>query len=350
MKTWKINDYDYFFSRILKTTKKDLNNSIQYEKDNYYEHRYEIDKKNGKRNVVAIDKSLCFYKIQKNLANNFLNNILLADNVYGFIKGYSYLDYLIKHKSFSKDKNYLRLDIKNFFGSITDYLVKDVLEYYIEINNNLTEENKEEILDLMLQIIFYQSEVIQGAVTSPVISNIIFRQLDLRIQKYCNKLDVLYTRYADDMLFSSNNKKVHSKSFLERIQEIINSKGFKLNYSKTIRTKGEISLNGYVVGRDIRISRKKLEDISRILFTIEKLNINKNPMFIKKLNAEIKNQVDSPKRLFSNKNTLINYLAGQRSFLISVYKKSEDKNFQDKLGKILKRIENRILDIYKTME
>ena len=40
-----------------------------------------------------------------------------------------------------------------------------------------------------------------GFPSSPVISNIIFRKIDILIQKYCENKKIIYTRYADDMLF-----------------------------------------------------------------------------------------------------------------------------------------------------
>ena len=348
MNTWNIIDFDYFIKRILKSTEKDIDESLSEEnKDIYYKDFFDLQKKNGVRRIYAINHYSNLYVLQKNLTNNFLNNILIADNVYGFVKNCSYVDYLRRHKSFLGNRNYIRLDIKSFFDSISFSLIKDVLEHYIQINEVLTQEKQTQILNYLLEIILYKEKVIQGAVTSPVISNIVFRQLDLRIQKYCNKLDIIYTRYADDLLFSSSNNKVHSKLFLERIAEIIGSKGFTLNYSKIVRGKNEISLNGYVVGKDIRISRKKLIEISRVLFILESLDTIKDESYLVKLNNRIKEET-SEKNKFYNNNALINYLAGQRAFIISVVKNTQDLKFKRKTDSLLSRIENNILNIYKT--
>ena len=88
------------------------------------------------------------------------------------------------------------------------------------------------------------NHAIQGAITSPAISNIIFRSLDIRIEKYCEKIGVHYTRYADDMLFSSESSYIHSYKFTNAIQAIISDKGFYLNRKKTLKCENEISLNG----------------------------------------------------------------------------------------------------------
>lgn len=348
MNIWKITDYDLFLNTVLKSTENEIENALSKdEKKKYYRSYYEINKKKGKRRIYAVNKGVILYKLQKNLAENFLNNIIIADDVYGFIKGYSYLDYLKRHISFSGNKNYIRLDIKNFFGSIKEELIRDVLSYYIETNGTLTESKKEKLLTYIVEIILYNNQVAQGAITSPVISNIVFRKLDLRIQKYCDKLEIVYTRYADDMLFSAYNNKVYSKFFLQRIAEIIGSKGFNLNFSKIVRMKKEISLNGYVVGTDIRLSRRKIEDISRILFTLETFKAKKEALDLKRLNKRIREEKKEDGDKFSNHEELINYLAGQRSFIISVLQKTEDEKFKRKADKLLTRIEENILYIYK---
>ena len=101
MNTWKITNYDYFFKIILKCTEEETKEALSIEeKDNYYKDYFEISKKNGKRLIYSINKTSKLYTLQRNLADNFLSNIMLADDVYGFVKGYSYLDYLKKHTSF----------------------------------------------------------------------------------------------------------------------------------------------------------------------------------------------------------------------------------------------------------
>ena len=59
--------------------------------------------------------------------------------------------------------------------------------------------------------------------------------------------------------------KFYTKSFSKGIEKIVGSKEFKINYSKTKRTKGYISLNGFVIDDNIRLSRK-LEGINRVIF------------------------------------------------------------------------------------
>nr|WED67838.1 reverse transcriptase domain-containing protein [Pectobacterium colocasium] len=88
-----------------------------------------------------------------------------------------------------------------------------------------------------------------GFPTSPFISNIIFRKLDIVIKNLCDKRGITYTRYADDMLFSSSGKDklLGSEYFDNEISSIVNMAGLSLNTHKKIFKKGIVSLNGYVI-------------------------------------------------------------------------------------------------------
>lgn len=346
MKNWKIDNYQTFFDNIIKVSEEKLRTSIhQDEKNNYYAEYYEIPKKLGNRKIYCVNKKSLLYDIQRQLSKNFLINIMISDSAYGFRKGYSYIDFLIPHVSFYKDKFYLRLDIENFFGSINISFLEEVLSYYFEVNEKLSEQQKKILLKYTLDIITYENKLVQGAVTSPVVSNIVFRQLDIRIDKYCRKLGIEYSRYVDDLLFSSQSKKVQSKAFLERIQQIVGSKGFKINHSKTIRAEGELSLNGYVIDQSVRLSRKKLENLSRVLFFIERNDWENSKNDFQNLNNKMKLDLGHTNIEFSGKYSLVNYLAGNRAFIISIIKHSDNEKFLSKSKKIIGRIEKLILKI-----
>lgn len=347
MRKWEITSYEGFFSEILHIEKEHLDELIKNkESKNLYLSYYEKSKKHGSRKIYIINNKSEFYDLQENLMKNFLGNILISDSAYGFVRGKNYLDFLEPHLAFNKDKNYLRLDIKDFFGSITKELLEEVLDYYFK-EEKIDSSQKTEIIKYIIEIITYENKIIQGALTSPIISNIIFRQLDIRIERYCSKLDIEYSRYADDLLFSSENNKVHSKDFVERIQEIINSKNFKINYSKTIRAKKDLSINGYVLNKSIRLSRKKLDNISTLLFILENMKFKNIESDIKTINRKIKELSNKKSITFNNEYSLLNKINGIRSFIISVLKYSNDEKFIKKAEKLINRIEKIILKISK---
>ena len=75
----------------------------------------------------------------------------------------------------------------------------------------------------------------QGAPTSPIISNLIFNIVDIRILRLTKKYKLDYTRYADDLSFSTNNRIFEEKyiHFLEELTNLLENSGFKINKEKT---------------------------------------------------------------------------------------------------------------------
>lgn len=149
-------------------------NEDEYRTHNFFES---IDKV---REICAIDKSCELYRIQRNLKRNFLDNIMISDIAYGFRKKSDYFDFLECHKSFYGSSNYLRIDISDFFGTISRGLLEETFEYYVICSSK---EEKEKIIESLLEILLYNGKLIQGTPLAPAVSNIIFRSIDIRIEK-----------------------------------------------------------------------------------------------------------------------------------------------------------------------
>lgn len=341
-KLWKIDNKENFYNSILRSSKEDVYKSFsKNEKKDYYGNSYEKKKKRGVRTIYNVSWAYSLFSLQKNICTNFLNNILISDIAYGFVKGKNYFDYMFPHIDFYKKNYYLRLDISDFFGSISYENIRKTMSYYV--SDELKASEKREILYVICEILTYQGSVPQGTPSAPVISNIIFRELDIRIQKYCQRFDVIYTRYADDLLFSSSKKIVHGISFTKGIEKIINSRSFRINHDKTIRSKNSISLSGYVIDDDIRLSRKKLKKLNCVIFFLEKKKFSNNEMWYRELNNEInKCEKEKSGNQLDGKYILVNYLAGNRAFLISSLKYSENMRYRNRCIRMVSRIEKQI--------
>ena len=151
-----------------------------------------IPKKRGMRQIIALPKNSELRRMQKLLLDKFFANYSLPIPAKGFAKQESYKNYLMPHMG----ANYfLRIDISNFFNSIkfehVEELLKDLFVF-------MDKDEKSKLIDLIWDIVSYNDSIPQGGVTSPIISNLIFRKLDQRILKYCQLFDIEYTRYADD--------------------------------------------------------------------------------------------------------------------------------------------------------
>lgn len=240
--------------------------------------------------------------INKGIARVIFSQVQINSSACGFVKGKSYYDFLSPHIT---GYYFLRLDIKKFFHNIDIRHVESLLdsifskdkEGYIfspydialsAVTHKVTKKcEDEELRDKSILPIGFNS--------SPIISNIIFRKVDILIQKYCENKRIEYSRYADDMLFSSlDNKFVHSEQFEKEISIFISTLSLRLNNRKRKACENTISLNGYVIQNEkpkklsffnvhksepvgaIRLSNKKLVVVNKMLFLLR----NENPPHI----------------------------------------------------------------------
>lgn len=151
---------------------------------------------------------------------------ILAKVSNGFLKGKG----IITNAYIHRNKRYiLNLDIEDFFPSFHFGRVRG----YFEKNKYFNLNNK--IATILAQLTCFNGALPQGAPTSPIITNLICNILDIRILKICKKYKVDYTRYADDLSFSTNRKDFLSikDGFIEEIEKEINDFGLKINNQKT---------------------------------------------------------------------------------------------------------------------
>ncbi|MEC7692247.1 MAG: reverse transcriptase domain-containing protein, partial [Pseudomonadota bacterium] len=171
-----------------------------------------------------------------------------------------------------------------------------------------------------------------GFLTSPAVSNIVYRKLDIIIQQHCAANGLEYSRYADDMLFSSDfsNKYIESGRFEGFISELLLSYGFELNKQKSIFKKHVLSLNGYVIEGaradmplgDIRLSHKKLKLLDKLGYELSKRTSNADilkkvfSLDIDKVNFPLSNTEQEFKDKYCL-DQLLNKIGGYRSYLVS---------------------------------
>ena len=69
-----------------------------------------------------------------------------------------------------------------------------------------------------------------GAPTSPIVSNLCSYELDMKLMRFCELNQVTYSRYADDLTFSSNGN--ISNELIQSLIQMIRENGFEINYKK----------------------------------------------------------------------------------------------------------------------
>lgn len=119
-------------------------------------------------------------------------------------KGMSIKENAIAHKN---NPYLLKLDLENFFNSISNTLFWNIWEQILPLPSKQDKNALENLLfwcpskttggALVLSI---------GAPSSPLISNFFMYQFDCVISKFCAEKGIIYTRYADDLTFSTKHK------------------------------------------------------------------------------------------------------------------------------------------------
>ncbi|MFI3132265.1 retron Ec67 family RNA-directed DNA polymerase/endonuclease [Mammaliicoccus sciuri] len=232
--TYINNKYDFFALLGVPSNKMNylLYNRVNMGPENMYS-TFTIPKKNGgERTINAPNKEL--KNIQKKLVvllENHYNELVekkkFRDSfLHAFIKDRS----IITNARIHRNKNFiLNIDLENFFETIHFGRVKGFFE------KDFNFKVPSEVALIIAQLICYKGSLPQGAPTSPIISNLIGKILDLRLIKLCKKYKLNYTRYADDLTFSTNDYSFvkNFNKILEDIKIEVNKSGFKVNDKKT---------------------------------------------------------------------------------------------------------------------
>jgi RNA-directed DNA polymerase len=154
-----------------------------------------ILKRNGKdfREIYAPAEQL--KKVQRRL-NEILQSVYFPKrkvSAHGFLPERSILTNARLH---ANRRYVLNIDLKDFFPSIHYGRVRGM---FMGRPYNLPFD----VASLLARISCFQSQLPQGAPSSPVISNMICAKMDSQLQKLAKSQRCIYTRYADDLSFST---------------------------------------------------------------------------------------------------------------------------------------------------
>lgn len=163
----------------------------------------------------------------------------------------------------------INFDLEDFFPSISYRRVKGLFKSFGY------SESATIIFGLLCTVTFtnHRSYLPQGAPTSPMITNLICRRLDRRLNQMATDFGFCYTRYADDLTFSSSGDSLcHISKILKRTGIIVAQEGFKINKEKTriLRKSRRQEVTGVIVNNKLNISREKLKRFRAVLYQIEK--------------------------------------------------------------------------------
>lgn len=201
--------------------------------------------------------------------------------VMGFTRGKSVVDNANAHLG----QNYvLNLDLKDFFPSISEYRLRNKLQ---KTPFNFSKE----IAGIIASACSVKWEkpnisqhvIPQGSPASPVITNIICTSLDRKLTGLAARFHLKYTRYADDMTFSSMHTSMYGENiyspnstFFTELRSIIEKEGFTINEAKTrLQKKGSRQeVTGLTVGQKANVSKKYIKELDILLYVWKKHGYN----------------------------------------------------------------------------
>lgn len=189
------------------------------------------------------------------------------DVVFSYRKGVSTIDAIKPHKN---KKFIYTTDIQSFFTHIETEKIKQII---LENKNNyiIIEENIEKYIDNILSLVTYKNVLPIGAPTSPKISNAYLLRLDNLVQEYCEKNKIIFTRYSDDFIFSSDSKEklINLDDIIEDYLKKSEYLNLTINRKKTKlqRQGSNITLLGLTITPQghITVNRKVKNDLEILL-------------------------------------------------------------------------------------
>ena len=251
---------------------------LYYCNPNHVFHRYrqfKIKKKSGGFRQITAPRNQSYV-----LLLQAVNEILKAfytpsDYAMGFTEGRS----VVTNANVHKGQNYVfNLDLKDFFPSIEQARVWKRLQlkpfnFPVQIASLIAGLCAMRETQKTADGERYIYVLPQGAPTSPIITNMICDTLDRRLAGLAKRFGLHYTRYADDITFSSMHY-VYAKQgeFRKELVRIIAEQGFNINETKTrLQKRGSRQeVTGIVVSEKLNVTQKYVRDIRNILYIWDK--------------------------------------------------------------------------------
>jgi len=175
--------------------------------------------KDGTEKVRTITPSLNELKaIQRRIKDNILEPIKLPKEVQGGVKKRSNVTNAKPHQG---NKYQFTTDLQSFYPSITHSRVYDTF-LDLGFSNHYSH--------WLTKLTTWKYKLPQGTPTSTHIANIVFLETDYRLIQFCNNNNITYTRYVDDLTFSSQQCFKH---LLQDLLKIVLDGNFKISYRKT---------------------------------------------------------------------------------------------------------------------
>ncbi|MFT5468335.1 MAG: RNA-directed DNA polymerase [Verrucomicrobiales bacterium] len=214
------------------------------------------------------------------ILEQLLVQVPVHDAAHGFVRDRSILTNAQEHCG--RDL-VINLDLRDFFPTVSYPRVKGLFrklgysEQLATVLGLLCTEPEVDELEMDGETFYLSTSdrhLPQGAPTSPAITNLLCFRLDKRMTGVAASLGFHYTRYADDMSFSSLDPSALAsiKKLLWRVRSVVEDEGFVLHPDKTriMRRGSRQEVTGLTVNEKPAIPRRDFRRFRALLQQVEK--------------------------------------------------------------------------------
>jgi retron-type reverse transcriptase len=252
---------------------------------NHYK-AFTIKKRNGsERNLVAVKRNL--KELQSNFRRSFESSYEVSKYAHAFVSKTTVDEVEADFKSLRESirprgvitnalvhtnkKLVISIDLKDFFPTITFPRVMGMFKKPPYSYSNKQAAIIAELTCLPKGIDTNRG-LPQGAPTSPILSNLVCKKLDYQLGKMASKYNLAYSRYADDLTFSTNDlKRIQPQSVIHEVTRHAERNGFTVNEDKTkiMYSNQRQMVTGIVVNDGLNLHKKHVDALRATLHNLE---------------------------------------------------------------------------------
>ena len=265
---------------------------------------------------------------------------------FGFVLNKSIVDNAKIHLN----KNYVyNIDLKDFFHSFDRKKVKTV---FLQEPFNL-KDDKEPLAFLLASLCTHplliddKTKIIlpQGSPTSPTLTNIICIRLDRRLNGLAKKMRIKYSRYADDITFSSDRNVFKDTEFQKELKRIIEEdQNLVINPKKT-RLQNALhrqEVTGLTVNEKVNVQKRYLKQIRMWIYYWERYG------YIRAQHLFANDYLKDKGHILKGNPNLGNVLSGKLDFLKMV--KGENNSTYASLENRFNKLKEKTNTVYKIID
>jgi len=200
--------------------------------DEFYYTKIDLKRKGIGWKARILNPSKGTLKLVQKKISKLLHEIEMPQYVQGSRKGRGSVSNARLHQG---NKEFFVTDLKDFFPSINNRRVYEAFA---------ASGFSPDVSRVLTTFTTFRGKVPQGAPTSSGVANLCFLEIDSRLSSIANAYGITYTRYVDDLVFSS------PRAFIDLSQTIISvvaAGGFKVSRKKTHYKRGPMVVTGAIV-------------------------------------------------------------------------------------------------------